>query len=152
MEVRLPDFKIIGIATKTINSGTQSMEDLGMLWERFYKEGISEQIINKSKPDVFALYTDYESDYRGSYTAIIGHKVDSLDRIPEGLIGRAFSGGNFLKIIAKGKMPDAIVNTWNKIWEDESTLNRSYTVDFEVYGPKSQNGDASEVELFLAVE
>jgi len=49
-------------------------------------------------------------------------------------------------------MPDAIVNAWKEIWSMDSELKRRYTADFEVYGKKSQQGDSSEVEIYLAVE
>ncbi len=31
-------------------------------------------------------------------------------------------------------------------------LTRKYMADFEVYGEKSQNGEHSEVEIYIAVE
>jgi predicted transcriptional regulator YdeE len=75
-----------------------------------------------------------------------------LDNIPEGLIGREFVGENFIKYVAKGEMPKAVVETWQKIWSSDKTLNRKYTYDFEVYGEKSQNGLNSEVEIYIAAK
>jgi len=43
--------------------------------------------------------------------------VTILDSIPEGLIGRELSGGQYLEFISKGKMPDAVINQWNAIWD-----------------------------------
>ena len=48
-------------------------------------------------------------------------------------------------------MPQAIVDSWKEIWSRDKELKRRYTVDFEVYGPKSQQGDQSEVDIFIAV-
>jgi len=47
-------------------------------------------------------------------------------------------------------MPEAVAKTWTTIWERDKELNRKYTYDFEVYGEKSQNGENSEVEIYIA--
>ena len=83
---------------------------------------------------------------------IIGISVSTLDEIPNGLIGREFKADNFKKFVAKGKMPKAVVDTWEEFWQKNSEINRKYTYDFEVYSEKSQNGENSEVEIFVAVE
>ena len=143
-------FKVIGISTETTNENEKSIEDLGRLWQRFYEEDIPKKIPNKESEEVYSIYTDYESDYRGKYTSIIGMKVSSLDSIPEGFIGREFEGDNYIKFIAKGEMPDAIAEIWQQIWNKDEELNRKYTADFEVHGAKSQNGEDSEVEVYIA--
>ncbi|MEO8961305.1 MAG: GyrI-like domain-containing protein [Ginsengibacter sp.] len=146
------NFKIIGIATETTNENGKSAEDLGKLWERFYTENVAGQIQNKTSDEIYSVYTDYESDYTGKYLTIIGLKVDSIDEIPDGLTGREFKGGKYQKFIAKGPMPNAVAETWREIWAKDKELNRKYTADIEVYGTKSQNGENSEVEIFIAIE
>lgn len=148
----LEPFKIIGIATKTSNTTGKAVEDLGVLWGRFFEEQIGGKIPGKVSDDIYAIYTDYESDYTGEYTCLIGYRVDSLETIGEGLVSREFAGGEYSKYIAQGKMPEAVVSTWQEIWEKDAELERKYTADFEVYGAKSQNGDNSEVEIFIAIK
>ena len=152
MEQIVDKFKIIGISIETTNERNKSQRDMGELWERFYARKISSKIPNKESEDIYSIYTDYESNYKGKQTAIIGLKVKSLDEIPNGLIGREFKGGKYIKFIAKGKMPDAVVKSWQEIWNRDEELNRKYTADFEVYGEKSQNGDDSEVEIYIATK
>ena len=143
-------FKVIGISIRTTNANNQSQQDLEKLWGQFFAENIIEKIPNKISSQILCIYTDYESDYTGEYTTIIGVPVSTLDEIPSELIGREFEAGNFLKFVAKGKMPSAVVNTWIDIWKRDEELNRKYSYDFEVYGEKSQNGENSEVEIFIA--
>lgn len=143
--------KIIGISVETTNQNNQSAIDLGQLWQRFYTEEIFKKINNKEGEEVYAVYTDYESDYTGKYTTIIGQSVNSLDNIPEGLVGREIKNENLKKYVAKGEMPAAVVQTWQQIWADDSNLYRSYEADFEVYGDKCQNGNQSEVEIFIGI-
>lgn len=144
-------FNIIGIFTRTSNKNNQSQEDLGKLWGRFFAENILEKVPNKLSSDIIAIYTDYKSDYTDEYTTIIGVPVKTLDEIPSGLIGREFAADNFQKFTAKGAMPQAVIDVWLAIWQRDKELKRKYTYDFEVYGPKSQNGENSEVEVYLAV-
>jgi len=149
---QIENFKIIGIETETTNENGKSAEDLGKLWERFYGENVPSKIQNKKSDEIYSIYTDYESDYQGKYKTIIGQKVSSLDKVPNGLIGREFNGGKYQKFIAKGQMPNAVMEKWQEIWAKDKELNRKYTADFEVYGKKSQNGENSEVEIYIATE
>ena len=141
--------KIIGVSTVTTNEDGQSNEDMGKLWGQFFK--LSQQIPNKKSDEIYAIYTDYETDYRGKHTAIVGYEVHSLDIIPIGLVGREIGGGEYLKILAKGEMPTAVMQAWKEIWKKDKELNRRYTADFEVHGVKSQNGKEAEVDIFIAV-
>ena len=149
---QIDSFKIIGISTETTNENGKSAKDLGKLWGRFYSENISNQISNKESDEIYSIYTDYETDYKGKYTSIIGLKVNSLDSIPNGLIGREFESGIYTKFVAKGEMPNAVVEMWKEIWIKDKELNRKYSADFEVYGAKSQCGKNSEVEIYIATE
>ena len=151
-KVQLDPFKIIGISVRTTNENGQSMTDMGQLWDRFYSEGILSTIPTRTSNDIYSIYTDYQSDYKGIYTAIIGCKVNSLDSIPEGLIAREFRSGQYIKYIAKGKMPGAVIDKWKEIWDNDKELNRKYTADFEVYGQKSQDPENAEVEIYIATE
>lgn len=145
-------FKLIGISTRTTNKDNQAAKDLERLWGDFHTNKIMEKIPNKQSNEVYAVYTDYKSDFSDEYTTIIGVPVSSLDDIPEGLIGREFDPQNFRKFIAKGKMPDAVVATWSDIWKRDEELNRSYTYDLEVYGERSQDKDNPEVDIYIGVK
>lgn len=151
-EVQLASFKIIGIAIRTTNQNGQAASDLGQLWQQFYNEDILSQIPGKLNNDIYSVYTAYTSDYTGEYTALIGCRVTSLDSIPNGLTGKAFTGGKYALHQARGKMPDAVMNAWQHIWDREKELNRKYTADFEVYGPKSQNPENAAVDIYIAIK
>lgn len=150
--VQLEPFKIVGIYTETTNQDGQTEKALGELWGRFFSENVISGIPNSISNEIHVIYTDYESDYRGKYTAIIGLKVNTLENIPEGMMGREFKGGNYTKVLVKGLMPDAIIQTWQKVWEADKELNRKYTADFEVYGPNFQNGAESEIDIYIATK
>jgi len=149
---KLTTFNVIGIAIETTNENAQSAQDMGVLWGRFFSEAITQQITNKTNENIYAIYTNFETDFKGKQVAIIGHKVSDLDNIPKGLKGITIQGGNYQKFVAKGAMPDAVIASWKEIWAKDKVLNRSYQADFEIYGAKAQNGVHSEVDIFVGIE
>lgn len=147
--IEIEAFSIIGIAVRTTNKNGHGIKDIGDLWQRFMSENIFLSIPNKIDNAIHTLYTDYESDHNGPYTTIIGCKVSDLNGIPEGMVGKKFKGGKYLKISAKGDLSAGLIaNEWMKIWK--SDLNRVYTADFEIYGEKAQNPTDAEVDIFIA--
>lgn len=149
---QIPSFNIIGIAIETTNENAQSAQDMGIIWERFFSEAITKQIPNKINEAIYAIYTNFETNFTGKHTAIIGYKVTDLENIPDGLIGITIQGGNYQKFVAKGTMPNAVITTWKEIWAKDQVLNRSYQADFEIHGAKAQNGVNSEVDIFIGVQ
>jgi predicted transcriptional regulator YdeE len=149
--VDIDAFNIIGIPVKTTNENGQAMQDLGQLWSRFYGDSIIGQIPGRISDEVYSVYTDYESDYTGAYTTIIGCRVRSLADIPDGMAGKEIEGGKYVRFTCKGKMPEVVATQWKEIWSREQELKRKYTTDFEVYGPKSHNPENAEVDIYIAI-
>lgn len=151
-QVQVGDFYVIGISTATTNQNGQSAKDIGELWGRFYDEGVLQMIEERESDDIYSIYTDYESDFRGEYTCILGVRVNVIVSIPEGFVGRKIEGGNFIKVVARGLMPGAVFSAWNQIWKNDGLLGRKYDNDFEVYGDQATYGDEAEVEIYLSVK
>ena len=57
--------------------------------------------------------------------------------------------GSFTKVVAKGKLPDCVANSWNDIWN--SNTARSYNSDYEVYDERSMDRNDAEVDVFVSV-
>ncbi len=104
----LEEFQIIGIYVRTTNENEQSRKDIGELWQKFSGTNMVEQIPNKENNDIYCIYTDYESDFTGPYTTILGCKVTSIENVPEGLIGKTIPGGKFQHYTSAGKIPDCL--------------------------------------------
>ncbi len=150
-KVTIEPFQLIGIAIRTTNEGQKGNKEIAEQWQRFLSEGILDKIPNKVDDTIYSLYTDYEGDHTQPYTAILGCKVEKLDEIPEGMTGKSFAGGTYIKTSAKGDLMDGlIVNHWAKIWKME--LDRAYTADFEVFGEKAQDPSNAEVDFYIAVK
>jgi len=148
----LSKFHIVGISTRTSHANGQAAQDIEALWQTFWTEHIQDKIPNKINEDIYAVYTDYETDFTGAYTTIIGLAVKSLAAIPAGMIGITIEKNDYHKIVSTGKMPAAVLNTWMEIWGDkELDAKRAYKADFTIHGKKYYDGDQAEVETYLSI-
>ena len=148
--MRIETFNVIGISVRTTNENGQSGKDIPALWNKFMTEGIQQKIPGKISEDIFCIYTDYEKDHTKPYTTILGCKVESLDNIPENMVGKTIESADYEELIAKGNLSEGIVySKWLEIWN--SNLDRVFTADFEVYGEKVQNPENAEVDIYIAI-
>lgn len=144
-------FYVVGISVRTTNENGKAMQDIPALWQRFMTEGVINKLTNRVGEESYAVYTDYEKDHTKPYTMILGYRVEDLEVIPEGMIGKKIETSSYEKFVAKGDLTKtAVVDEWMKIWN--SDINRTYTSDFEVYGSKAQNPTNGEAEIFIAVQ
>lgn len=142
---------IIGISVRTTNENNQAAIDITDLWGKFMGENVLEAIPNKVDDTIYSIYTNYESDHTKPYTTVLGCKVSTLTSIPDGMIGKSFDGGNYVKLSAKGDlMKGLIINKWIEIWEMD--LDRAFTADFEVFGEKAQNPTDAEIDFLIALK
>ena len=144
-------FYVIGISVRTTNANGQSSKDIEAVWQRFWGENIKDKIGGKTSDEIYAVYTDYETDHTGPYTTIIGVPVQTLDKIPEGFVGITIETDLYRKFVSKGKMPEAVFNTWLEIWQNKH-LNRAYRADFTVHGQQYYDGENAIVETFISVK
>lgn len=150
-KVNIEPFKVIGISVRTTNENNQAAKDIADLWNRFMNDKILDAIPNKIDNTVYSVYTEYESDHTKPYTTILGCKVENLDNIPNGMVGKLFDGGNYVKLSAKGDLAKGlIIKKWLEIWEMD--IERAFTADFEVFGEKAQNPTEAEIDFLIAVK
>lgn len=146
-------FYVIGISVRTTNENGQAAKDIEALWGKFWGEEIQKQIPNTVGDEIYAVYTDYETDFTGKYTTIVGLQVSSLENIPKGFVGITIETAEYQKFVSKGKMPEAVFNTWLEIWANKDlNSKRAYKADFTIHGKKYFDGDNAEVETFISVE
>jgi predicted transcriptional regulator YdeE len=147
--VNLSEFFVSGIAVDTTNKDGQSEKDIGDLWTRFTTENMQQQITGKLSEDIYCVYTDYESDYTGRYTAVLGCRVESADTINDNFFTALVPGGNFRVYNPKGKFPESVANTWRQIWQTD--IDRKYSADYDRYIAGAKSFEETEVEVYLAV-
>ncbi len=149
--ITIKPFYIIGIAVRTTNENEQAANDISALWNRFLSENIVQKIPNRVEDNIYSVYTEYEKDHTKPYTTLLGCKVNSLENVPEGMVGKSFEGDDYKVFTAKGNLQEgAVYKAWLDIWN--ANIKRAYTADFEVYGTKAQNPTNAEVDIFVAVK
>ena len=146
--ISIKGFLIVGIAVRTTNQGGQAQKDIAELWKRFMEQNLIAHIPNKVNHEIYCLYTEYENDFTGAYTTILGCKVASLDTIPEGFIGKEIAETTYKHYKAVGALPSCVGKAWGGIWQ--SGIDRKYTADFDVYGEKAQNPQNAEVDIYVS--
>ena len=140
---------IAGIATRTTNAremdpGTAALSGL---WGRFYAEAPMSDESSRSKP-VYSVYTEYESDFNGAYTVVIGREGADKSKAQKVV---TIAAGPYLEFISSGAMPGAVIDGWKQVWsyfaDTKAHSRRAYTTDFEYYDP----AEPSTVRIYIAV-
>jgi predicted transcriptional regulator YdeE len=96
------EFSVIGIQVRTSNA--KEVTGGGAIpkqWARFFSEGITDKIPNKVDSTIYAVYTNYASDYNGEYDFIIGMKVSSVSDVPRGMVAKTVPRGKYAVVRAK---------------------------------------------------
>lgn len=139
----LPERKLIGVETRASNDNPQV---IGEFWQEFMSNQIATRIPNRTDENVVAIYCEYEGDYTKPYTLFLGCVVEDATDVPDDFVSRKIPAGQYVKRIASGAMPDALIRAWVGIWN--SQLERSYETDFEVHDPTRPE----HVEIHLGVK
>ena len=145
----LEAFHVIGIFVRTTNTGNKSLQDIGNLFGQFMGTNIFKKIPNKLSGDIYCVYTDYESDFNGPYTTIVGCKVSSLTDIPTGLIAKTIPAAKYQVYTSTGKLSVSLSKTWEGIWNTK--IDRRYSSDFDIYGEKARDFENAEVDTYVAI-
>jgi predicted transcriptional regulator YdeE len=142
-------FCVAGIAIRTSNQNGQAQKDIGGLWSRFINEELCNHISGKVSDDIYCVYTDYETDHTGPYTAILGCRVNALIRLPNGFTGVTIPEGKYLEYLLAGKFPEKVTEAWQEIWN--SDIDRKYTADYDLYSADAESFEKTESRIYLAV-
>jgi len=156
--VEQSEFSIIGIQVRTSNAKEMTGQgDIPKQWSKFYKEGIADKIPHKVDSTVYAVYTNYASDYNGEYDFIIGMKVSGASDVPPGMVAKKVPSGRFAVITsAKGPVERVVPQAWQRVYslDDNRQLGgaRAYKADFELYDQRSQNPQDAQVDLYIGLK
>ena len=150
-QVQLEKIYICGISVRTTNLNGQSQKDLSELWNRFFIEQVAVSIPNKISEEIYCVYTDYESNFMGEYTAILGYKISSSENSSLGLSVKEIPVSTYRVYQSEGKIPECVAKTWMHIWQLPDT-DRAYNADFEIYGQEAQNPENAIVCTYLSIK
>ncbi|TQR11013.1 GyrI-like domain-containing protein [Psychrobacillus soli] len=101
----------------TVRANNNNGSIFSKTWEEFLK--------NQVQGNIYAVYSNYESDYTGDFDFLIGteekHGDDNI----------SIENGEYYIWEVKSKDLSGVGKAWSDIWN--SDLPRAYTTDFEVY-------------------
>jgi predicted transcriptional regulator YdeE len=120
---------ILGIYAR---AGNDNLEKIGDLWRRFHAMGGPAAIPARRDDAVYCVYCEYETDFTGAFTVLIGCAVDADAEIPDGMKKLAIEAGEFAVFEPMGELPMSVLETWAEIWN--APLDRRYQADFDRYG------------------
>lgn len=106
-------FRLGGISVR-MNNTEESLQQIPQLWERFFKEGVLQQLLgNTQDRPIYEAYYDYDSDASGHYTLMLGTRVDDGSRLPEGMSEKMIPMATYAVFDVNG--PDKIKDAWQEI-------------------------------------
>ena len=140
-------FDVVGISVVT--SHETATDDINALWERFFKDSIGQYVPSKTDDVIYAVYSDYEGDHEAPYRLTIGYRVSAVE-IPAKMHHVRVQPAEYAVMSAAGEQPKALLETWEAIWS--SDLERTYTTDFEVYGPRFFKDGVNEVLVHVGLK
>lgn len=133
------DLTIIGLAVRTRPEA--AVTDIPALWQRFFAEGVSGKL-PASDAYLYAIYCDYERDFRADYTMVLGVAVDAQTPVPEGMRRVRVPAGRYARFAVQGNPAEVVWGAWMHINGDGAgawtrKAERRYLADFERYADAS---------------
>ncbi len=151
-------FFVVGIEARTTAAREASAQGvIPQLWQKFMQEGVLQKIPNKADQNIYAVYSDFANKRSGEYSVVLGARVRSKSRIPEGMVLKTVPAGKYLIFESeRGPAMQVIPAAWQKIaaLEDQRKLGhtRTYRADYEVYGARAMNPENLRAELHVGVK
>ncbi len=149
----LSELNIVGISAQTTNAAEMNplMAKIPSLWGQFWNNTVLTKIPNKQENVIVGVYTNYEKDYQGAYTLIIGAPVTRKVDVIAGMTVVIIPAGTYLVFSNQGPvMPQIVMQTWQYIWqyfETNKQYQRAYVADIEWYDTSSPE----KVEIYISI-
>lgn len=148
--VELEEKLVEGISKITTNQNGKAIQDIGIVWQKFFADGEYNKIENKSNNKAIGLYTDYEGDYTLAYNFVACCEVTKKSNNMENRVTKIIPKGKYAKFVIIGDVQNSVGEAWGKIWSME--LKRKYTCDFEEYQNNTENMQNQEIHIYIAIE
>ncbi|MTD41690.1 hypothetical protein GIX45_24295 [Erwinia sp. CPCC 100877] len=117
MSIQLAEKTIKG---KKIRTSNQRIDEIAALWSEVPQLAL--------EGEIFAVYSNYTSNYTEDYDLLVGNEQGKLSEETQ------IKAGSYLAIPVFEPTLDGVARTWQKIWADpEIEKQRSYQTDFEHY-------------------
>ncbi len=148
-------FDVCGLSAVISNEDDQAVDQINMLWQRFFSESVAMKVPERKNDVIYAVYSEYQGDHTKPYRLTIGYKLreDEVEAAAAGIEDFRqvrVKGGEYAGLSAQGQQPQALIETWTAVWE--SDLDRKFETDFELYGPRFFEDGVHEVLVYIGLK
>ncbi|MBC1388332.1 AraC family transcriptional regulator [Listeria innocua] len=119
------------ITGKQIRASNSDFSPIAELW--------GEVMVEKPAGDIFAVYSNYASDFTGEYDLLVGTCDWDEEKTTE------IEAGEYLVFTVDNTSHKGVAEVWHEIWARDSELQRTYKTDFEWY---HTNG---KIEVYISI-
>ncbi|EGN0215887.1 AraC family transcriptional regulator [Listeria monocytogenes] len=116
---------------KKIRANNANFSPIAELW--------GEMMVNKPAGDIFAVYSNYASDYKGDYDLLVGTR--DWDEQQSVII----EPGEYVVFSVDNANHKGVEKVWQEIWARDSELKRAYKTDFEWYHT------SGKIDIYISV-
>lgn len=147
---QLPAFTVRGVSAVISNSEGRAAEHINTLWQDFFTGQVGQRIPERASDIIYAVYSDYAGDHTQPYRLTLGYAVgDGAASVGYGLHTVRVERGDYASLASRGAQPQSLIETWQSIWD--SSLDRAFRTDFELYGPKFFEEGLHEVLVYIGL-
>lgn len=150
-QIKMPAKTLVGLKVRTKNADEMNPKTakIGPLVAAFKSLGQ-----NQPLKDTYCVYTDYESDFNGTYTFFIGVSSNETPKSPFETL--YIPEQTYLKFTPpRGPMPQVVIEAWQEIWSQEIAGKlggqRAYQTDFEHYSAEEMDLERMKTEIFIGI-
>jgi len=151
--VEKAEFIVMGPAIKCTTEDDENVKRIPLFWEDAMEKEMLERIPNVvDEQTCYGICLDFESP---NFTYMIAREVDSLEGVPDDMIGRVIPAGTYAVFTAKGPITKAVQDATRYIystWLPKSGYEHAMTADLEVYDERRMSDDdRSEVDVCIPI-
>jgi predicted transcriptional regulator YdeE len=149
-------FTVIGVSVHTTaQKEVGGNGEIPALWNRVMQDGTFERIPSHADDKILAVYTDYSGDQNSEYTYMVGMRVTSADKVPDGMVSVTVPAGKYAVIESdKGALPDIMPKVKKRIHAmtaSELGGARTYKTDYDVF-PAGFDWQDTQVEGHVGIK
>lgn len=151
--VTLNEFSFGGIAARTTNEAEMAGEGIiSKINHYFFEQHLLEKADHKINNTIIALYTNYESDEKGSYEYALGYEVMKNAILHDEMKKFTIPKQNYIVFTTRrGPLKEVILETWQFIWEWSKNNKRAFGSDFELYDERSIDPQNGQADIYISV-
>jgi AraC family transcriptional regulator len=147
------DFIVIGPAIRINNENFGGFKRIPKFWKDCNEKNIYQYIPNRKNNNFcYGICMDFKGN---EFTYMIGIEANSLEQIPEDMIGRKIPKAKYAVFTARGPCTQSIQDLTHYIFSDW-IFNSGYTLtdapELELYDDRFNDSDESETDIYMPIE